>query len=173
MAIYYNFAIDCDQNEALANKIAAQYHGFSISTEQYGDVVCDSEHIYPKCYWGYPRKPSDAGDWHIVCISPRVGKHPATDKSMACIRDALYQYLADPENELAGYRSALYSCEAQDYLGDEDWLDDVDQLYESAKLSRPQHGLILAESLVINAALRQQLEPFSAGYLWYNQPLAN
>ena len=173
MAIYYNLAIDCDQNEDLAKKIAAKYHGFSISTEQYGDIVCDSEHIYPKCYWGYPHKPSDAGDWHIVCISPRVGKHSETDKSMAIIRDALYQHLADPVNELTGYRSALYGCEAQDYLGDEDWLGDLNQLNESAVLSRPQHGLIVAQSLVTNDALRKQLEPFSSGYLWFNRPMTN
>jgi len=180
MAVYFNLAIDCDQDGNSAKEFARHFHEFTITTERFGELKCDSEHTHPRFYWGNRGTPSDdtyAGDWHKVCVSPKgmsmpVGNTPGIldEQNMNHVRNELYQHLQRGVELGNQFRSAFFGWEAQDYIGETDWLEQLESINQTGKLPRGAEGLILSSNLIKNESVKTQLEFFAEGYLWWNAP---
>ena len=178
MAVLFNLAIDCDQNADLAAELARAFDGFEITTSDFGDIVCETEHTRPRCWWGNAN-PSDAGDWHKVCVRP-VGMQMPQQASgilgaanMSFVQMALYYGLRvfTESTGAATYRSAWFGWEAQDVLGDADWLDRLAEINRNGALPGGMDGLILAEDAVTNADARAGLVRFDDTHLWWDAPV--
>ena len=187
MAVYFNLAIDCDQDENSAKELTRIFHEFKIPTERFGELTCRSEHIPPKRYWGFTwhkqrgklGPPSEyAGDWHKVCVSPSemsMSFKPEyrgilDEPNMNHVRNELYERLKYGLSLGHQFRSAAFGCEFQDLLGEIEWLDDLEAINQTGKLPRYTEGLILNADWVKNDSAKDQLEHFADGYLWWNAP---
>ena len=180
MAVYFNLAIDCDQDEISARGFARHFHEFVIATERFGELKCKSEHTLPRFYWGNRGTPPDdncAGDWHKVCVSPDGMSMPVgnrrgilDEQNTNHVRNELYQHLKRALGFGHKLRSALFGWEAQDYVGETDWLDELTAMNETGKLPRGTEGLILSSYLVKSESVKARLDRFAGGYLWWNAP---
>lgn len=102
VAVYFNLAIDCDQDEKSAEQLTSVFEDIVISTERFGELICDSYCTLPNFFWstGLGGAPSDyAGDWYKVCVCPREMSmpqdHPGIldEQNMNHVRSKLYQHL--------------------------------------------------------------------------------
>ena len=72
MAVYFTLAIDCDQDENSAREFVRHFHEFTIATDRFGELKCDSQYMHPRSYWVSRGKTAKhIGDWHKVCVSPK------------------------------------------------------------------------------------------------------
>lgn len=179
MAVYFNLAIDCDQDKKSAEELARIFHEFKITTERFGVLTCDSEHTLPLYYWGNCGTPSTyAADWHKVCVHPNgmsMAVSPAQrgildEQNMNHVRTELYRRLQHGLNLGHQFRSAAFGWEFQDVLGESDWLECLESMNQTGELPRYKEGLILSADLVKNESVKVQLEHFADGYLWWNAP---
>jgi len=175
MAVYFNLAIDCDQDKTSAEGFARFFNDFVVATDRFGDLKCQSEHTLPTRWWGNGA-PSDAGDWHRVCVSPAEMSMRSEllgildQQNMNHVRNVLYQQLQRGLDLGYQFRSAGFGCEIQDTLGDSDWMEELESMNQTGKLHDFFSGLILNSNLVTGESLRNQLELFAEGYLWWNAP---
>ena len=180
MAVYFNLAIDCNQDEDSAKEFARHFHEFIITTDRFGELKCESEHTLPRFYWGNRGTPSgdtDAGDWHKVCVSPDGMSMPVgnrrdilDEQNMNHVRNELYQHLQRGLDFGHQFRSAFFGWEAQDYIGENDWLDKLASMNQTGKMPRGTEGLILSSQLVENESVKAHLDRFADGYFWWNAP---
>ena len=179
MAVYFNLAIDCDQDAKSAEELARMFSDFKITTEQFGVLACNSEHTLPRFYWGNrgtPAVDTDAANWHKVCVHPNGMSMPAgpvqrdilDEKNMNYVRKELYRRLRHGIDLGHQFRSAAFGCEFQDVLGESDWMERVESTMETGKLPVGMEGLILRAELVKNESVKIQLEHFADSYLWWN-----
>ena len=85
-------------------------------------------------------------------------------------RNELYLHLQHGLQLGHQFRSALFGWEAQDYIGETDWLDKLESMNQTGKLPKGTEGLILNSDMVRNESVKIQLERFAEGYLWWNAP---
>ena len=85
MAVYFNLAIDCNQDRKSAEDLARIFSDFNIKTERFGVLICNSEHTLPHFYWGNrgtPAVDTDAANWHKVCVHPNGMSMPVAPRSV-------------------------------------------------------------------------------------------
>ncbi len=169
MAILYTQAFDCDQNEPGARKIAQEFDGFEVDLADAGlnSIACEVSCYQARKFWLPHLRTANAADWWMVCINfPRL-EQPATEKGlhvsevMQDIRSKIY----DKVKQVDGFRSAMFNCEAQDDLGDDDWITRLEKILSG---EQPQFsGLILEKSLTVGRPIEPDVTAFSPGYLIY------
>jgi len=47
----FTLAIDCDQDENSAREFVRHFHEFTIATDRFGELKCDSQYMHPRSYW--------------------------------------------------------------------------------------------------------------------------
>ena len=101
-----------------------------------------------------------------------VGETPSVldEQNMNHVRKELYQHLQRGLELGHQFRSAFFGVEAQDQIGETDWLEEIKSMNQTSKLRRYMEGLIFNAEVIENESLKIQLERFADGYLWWNAP---
>lgn len=170
MALLYTQAFDCDQNEVAAKQIASDFDGFKIdlSEIELGEIYCDITCYRAQKTWGQQLQTDDAQDWWMVSIEfPRLQQPGAEEElhvrsTMLKIRSKIYNKV----KQTSGYRAAMFGCEAQDDLGDDEWLKRLDKILSG---EQPEFsGLILKQSLTDGRQIEPDVIDFASGYVLYD-----
>ena len=173
MAIFYTLAIDCDQDDAVASRIADHFDQFQFSVNADGDetvISCAAEAWRSRRCWG--QQAPQLQDWMMVTITQPVyhggpRQELVNAETLMEIRNALYARL----KEQSGYRTAIFGEERQDILGMYDWLESLENFLSADDPLRYFEGLIVEKSLAVNRPIRKHLVEFRQGYLWWNAPM--
>lgn len=179
MAVYFTLAVDCNQNEQAAKEISERFQDFAITIPETIDsslsLTCSPDYYRASKYWTDGAEPKDHQDWWLVCVVQpiflgSIHRDLVNEQNLRSIREQLYGRLRGRPNEPAvSYRSARFGVESQDFLGDDRWLESLQQFLSNDEPSKYFEGLIVQQSLVENDSLRSHLEEFSPGYVWWNQ----
>ncbi|MEO1526288.1 MAG: hypothetical protein AAFX06_12685 [Planctomycetota bacterium] len=163
MAVYMNLAVDCADEPSTAESLVRVFSRLRLRTGRFGETGCEVEHIRPLHTWGRPdRESEDGAPWHTVCISPsEIGNGLPLDRELV---DELRPQLYEPLRDGFRFRSAWFGWEAQDVLGESDWLTTLDETVAYGQ-SPGLPGLIVAERIFKEVEL-ENWKPFCPGFLW-------
>lgn len=171
MAVYTNLAIDCGDDDSAAADWVRLYEKLRLTTDAFGETGCDVEHIRPHRSWGQPDNHSASGaTWHTVCVCPSgIGNGLPLDETLI---DEIRPQLYEPLRRGIRFRTAWLGWEAQDTLGEQDWLDDLAEIRDRGRLPE-MPGLVLSDELIPRPGGPPQLKPFCTGYHWIVTPDAS
>jgi len=178
VAVFYNFSIDCGDNEQSARELVAAYDGLVIKLPGFDDIICEAWYGPPGCHLSREGQSfgcgGENGNWHKVCVDPVGVSQPNSNgitaySNLFKVQKQLHSVLlgsnGNPPHK--GYRVAIFGAESQDELLVLEWPDTLTKFNETGKIHHFWKGMIFAEECVLHEELRKKLVPFSDGYLWY------
>ena len=180
MAVFFTLAVDCANNQSAADEIATRFSDHKIELDVGGKaewIKCTSHSYSARNNWNQAERENlQRPNWQLACVTQEVylggpRSDLVSEPNLRLIRDNLYDRLAGVNTSLApatGFRAARFGVEAQDDLGDDDWLRSLGQFLLFREPQKYYEGLIVQESLIWNPSLRKHLSDFSPGYLWWD-----
>lgn len=147
MAIYFNLAIDCGEDEESADAALQHFEGFFINLSELPPAECEVWKAKVRERWFVGVWPKGMGYATLPISRPELMQAP----NLKIIRVALNERLL----ALTGYRRARFGDEAWDFFVDsspeeDDDIDYIHMVFSSKDFSQPPKGSTIA--------------PFAEGY---------
>ena len=183
MAIYFTLAIHCADNTQTAEYLASRFEQLRLEVPDGADVT--TIHCTASAYKTSLK--TVGKQWEMVCVTqPVYFGGPRDDlisnNAFQAIRTQLLGVLrgthadaAGTTEVSAGYMAALFGLEAQETLGESDWLERLETLLKTSDPHRCFNGIVLTNQHFLDSQceLERLLSPFCKGYVWLDRPVAS